>query len=95
MATDFLEYFGQDSEVRAIVMYIEAIRDGRRFVEVAGAATKIKLVVSYKGGKTSGGVKPHGRSGRKKGDLSRSLPPDRNHCLADNGASSSGCPCPD
>jgi acetyltransferase len=56
-ATDFLEYFGQDSEVRAIVMYIEAIRDGKRFVEVAGAVTKIKPVVIYKGGKTSGGAR--------------------------------------
>jgi acetyltransferase len=55
--TDFLEYFGQAPEVRAIVMYIEAIRDGKRFVEVAGAVTKIKPVVIYKGGKTSGGAR--------------------------------------
>ena len=27
--TDFLEYFGRDPEVKSIIMYIEAIRDGR------------------------------------------------------------------
>jgi acetyl-CoA synthetase (ADP-forming) len=50
--TDFLEYFGQDLEVKAIVMYIEAVRDGRRFIEIADKVTKIKPVVVYKAGRT-------------------------------------------
>ena len=33
--TDFLDYFGKDPQVRGIVMYVETLRDGRRFLEVA------------------------------------------------------------
>ncbi len=55
--TDFLEYFGQDPEIKSIVMYMEAIRDGRRFMEVASAVTKIKPVVIYKAGRTSGSAR--------------------------------------
>ena len=55
--TDFLEYFGHDPEVKAIVMYIEAIRDGRRFVEVARAVTRTKPVLVYKGGRTPGSAR--------------------------------------
>lgn len=55
--TDFLEHFGHDPEVKAIVMYIEAIRDGRRFIEVARAVTKTKPVVVYKGGRTPGSAR--------------------------------------
>jgi acyl-CoA synthetase (NDP forming) len=50
--TDFLEYFGQDPEVKAVVMYIEALRDGRRFIEIAAKVTQIKPVVVYKAGRT-------------------------------------------
>ena len=55
--TDFLEHFGHDPEVKAIVMYIEAIRDGRSFIEVARAVTKTKPVVVYKGGRTPGSAR--------------------------------------
>jgi acyl-CoA synthetase (NDP forming) len=51
--TDFLELFGQDPEVKAIVMYIEAIRDGQRFMEIAGNVTQTKPVVVYKAGRTT------------------------------------------
>ena len=51
--TDFLEHFGNDPEVKAVVMYIEAIRDGKRFVDVGGKVAQIKPVVVYKAGKTS------------------------------------------
>ena len=51
--TDFLELFGQDPEVKAIVMYIEAIRDGQRFMEIAGSVTQTKPVVVYKAGRTA------------------------------------------
>ena len=51
--TDFLEHFGNDPEVKAVVMYIEAIRDGKRFVKVGGNVAKNKPVVVYKAGRTS------------------------------------------
>ncbi len=51
--TDFLEHFGSDPEVKALLMYIETLRDGGRFLEVARRVTKEKPVVVYKAGKTS------------------------------------------
>lgn len=55
--TDFLEYFGRDREVKSIIMYIEAIRDGRRFMEVAREVSRRKPVVVYKAGRTSGSAR--------------------------------------
>jgi acyl-CoA synthetase (NDP forming) len=51
--TDFLEVFGKDRKVRAIVMYVEALRDGRRFMQVARKVTHLKPVVVYKAGRTA------------------------------------------
>jgi acyl-CoA synthetase (NDP forming) len=55
--TDFLEYFGDDPDVEAIVMYIEAIRDGKRFFKAAGAVSEKKPIVVYKAGRTSGAAR--------------------------------------
>jgi len=55
--TDFLEHFGQDPEVQAILMYLETIRDGRRFMEVARQVTSRKPVIAFKAGKTRGGAR--------------------------------------
>jgi acetyltransferase len=51
--TDFLEAFGKDHSVRAIVMYVETLRDGRRFMKVARKVTDVKPVVVYKAGRTA------------------------------------------
>ncbi len=50
--TDFLQAFGKDPEVNAIIMYIEALRDGKRFMEIAGEVAATKPVVVYKAGRT-------------------------------------------
>ncbi|MCD6570631.1 MAG: CoA-binding protein [Deltaproteobacteria bacterium] len=55
--TDFLERFGQDPDVKAILMYLETIRDGRRFIDVASKITKTKPIVVYKAGRTPGGAR--------------------------------------
>jgi len=55
--TDFLEHFGRDPEVKSIIMYIETIRDGRRFIEVASEITKTKPIVVYKAGRTPGSAR--------------------------------------
>jgi len=55
--TDFLEYFGRDPAVRGVVMYLETIRDGRRFLEVAREVTARKPVVVYKAGRTPGSAR--------------------------------------
>lgn len=55
--TDFLEHFGRDPEVKGVIMYLETIRDGWRFVEAAREVTRKKPVVVYKGGRTSGSAR--------------------------------------
>jgi acyl-CoA synthetase (NDP forming) len=52
---DALEYLGDDEQTKAIILYIEGIRDGKRFVEVARKVTQHKPVVAqYVGGSASG-----------------------------------------
>ncbi|MFO7570025.1 MAG: acetate--CoA ligase family protein [Smithellaceae bacterium] len=52
---DALEYLGQDEQTKAIILYIEGLRDGRRFVEVARRITPHKPVLAkYVGGSESG-----------------------------------------
>lgn len=55
--TDFLEKLGMDREVQGLIMYIEAIRDGRRFFQVAGRVAAQKPVVVYKAGRTIGSAR--------------------------------------
>ena len=54
---DYVEYFANDPETDVILLYIEGLRDARRFVEVASEATLKKPVVVMKAGKTAAGAK--------------------------------------
>ena len=56
-AEDVLEYFVDDPHAKVMVVYIEGIRDGRRFMEVARHASKRKPVVVFKVGKTDVGAR--------------------------------------
>jgi len=53
---EVLEYLGEDPETKAILMYIEGLRNARRFFEVARKITKKKPVVVLKGGRTKTGA---------------------------------------
>lgn len=53
--SDLLEYCAQDSESRIIGMYIEGVRDGRRFSRTLREAARRKPVVLLKGGRTEAG----------------------------------------
>jgi len=55
--TDFLDYFGKDPQVRGIVMYVETLRDGRRFLEVARRVGRHKPIILHKAGRTSSGIR--------------------------------------
>ncbi|MFC1900947.1 CoA-binding protein [Chloroflexota bacterium] len=54
---DYLEYFLQDDEIKVIAMYLEGVKDGRRFIDVLKKVTPVKPVVIWKGGRTSEGVR--------------------------------------
>lgn len=49
---DLLEFLGQDKETKVIVMYIEGVKNGRKFFETAKKVAKKKPVVLIKGGVT-------------------------------------------
>ncbi|MCX5837703.1 MAG: acetate--CoA ligase family protein [Deltaproteobacteria bacterium] len=52
---DVLEYLGEDEQTKAIILYIEGIRDGRRFIETAQKITPKKPVLAqYVGGSAAG-----------------------------------------
>jgi len=53
---EVLEYLGEDPETKDILMYIEGLRDGRRFLQGARKITKKKPVVVLKGGRTRTGA---------------------------------------
>jgi len=54
---DYLDYFMQDEETKIIVIYIEGVRDGRRFFDTLSRATKVKPVIVMKGGRGQAGAR--------------------------------------
>ena len=54
-STDYLEYFGGDPEIKAIGMYVEGVKNGRRFLSVLREVSARKPVVIWKGGRTAEG----------------------------------------
>ncbi len=55
--SDMLEYLRDDPDTSVIVMYLESVKDGRRFVEAARSASLEKPVLVYKSGETEAGKK--------------------------------------
>jgi acyl-CoA synthetase (NDP forming) len=54
---DFLEYLGEDPETEIIVAYLEGVKDGRRFYNLAKEISKKKPIILWKGGVTEAGAK--------------------------------------
>ena len=54
---DVMQYFADDPHTRAMAVYLEGLRDGRRFVQVARHASRRKPVVVFKAGKTDVGAR--------------------------------------
>jgi len=55
--TELLEYLAQDDDTKIIALYIEGIKDGKRFRRALEEATRQKTVVLLKGGMTEGGAR--------------------------------------
>jgi acyl-CoA synthetase (NDP forming) len=55
--SDFLEYAGWDPQTKVICCYVEGIKNGKRFIEVAKEVSKKKPIIMWKVGNTPGGKK--------------------------------------
>src|SRR5882757_51956 len=54
---DMLDYFALDEKTRAILLYVEAIKDARKFMSAGRAAARVKPVVVVKSGRMAQGAK--------------------------------------
>jgi acetyltransferase len=54
---DLLDYLGRKPEVRAVLLYVEAIHEARGFMSAARATARMKPVVVVKGGRRPEGAK--------------------------------------
>jgi acyl-CoA synthetase (NDP forming) len=55
-STDYLEYLADDEQTRAIGLYLESVRNGRWFLDLARRINRAKPMVLWKGGETSSGA---------------------------------------
>ncbi len=54
--THLLEYLGNDKNTDVICMYIEGVREGRRFIDIAKRVSLKKPIIALKGGLTESGA---------------------------------------
>lgn len=54
---DLIEYLGQDKETDAILLYVEAIKNARKFMRAARKVAAIKPIIAIKAGKYAEGMK--------------------------------------
>ena len=52
---EYLEYFAYDSEIEVIGMYLEGVKDGKKFIKVLKEVAAKKPVVIWKGGRSEEG----------------------------------------
>ncbi len=57
---EYLEFFRQDPDTKAILMYVEGMREGRKFLEQAYKTTETKPVILLKSGRSSTGKQSAG-----------------------------------
>ncbi|MCF8069685.1 MAG: acetate--CoA ligase family protein [Desulfobacterales bacterium] len=57
---EYLDFFSQDEKTKAILMYVEGMRDGRRFLQQAYKTTREKPIILLKSGRTTTGKKSAG-----------------------------------
>ena len=54
---DVIDYLGTDPGTRAILLYIESVRDGRKFISAARAASRNKPILVIKSGRVAEGAR--------------------------------------
>jgi len=53
--SDYLEYLESDPHTGTIILYMESVKDGRRFIEVSRRVNRSKPIIVLKGGRTEAG----------------------------------------
>jgi acetyltransferase len=56
-AADYLEYLRSDDDTRVIALYLEGLKDGRRFLRIAREVSREKPILVLKGGKSAEGAR--------------------------------------
>lgn len=56
-SADYLEYLSQDPATQVVMIYLEGVKDGRKFVEALRKTCRVKPVVIMKGGETAIGAR--------------------------------------
>ncbi len=54
---DLLDYFALDRSTRAILLYVEGVKDARKFMSAARAAARVKPVIVIKAGRFAAGAR--------------------------------------
>ncbi len=55
--SDLIEHLGNDEKTKVICLYIEGVKNGKKFLEVCRKVSKKKPIIAIKGGVTSAGAK--------------------------------------
>ena len=55
--SDIIEYLGEDDDTKVICLYVEAVKNGKKFMKVVKEVSKKKPVIAIKGGITEEGAK--------------------------------------
>jgi len=55
--TDLIEDFGEDTETNVILLYLEGLKDGKKFIETARRVAMKKPIIMVKAGKSAAGSK--------------------------------------
>lgn len=55
-STDFLEFMAGDEKIRVIAMYLESVKEGRRFFRLVSEVNREKPVILWKGGESQVGA---------------------------------------
>lgn len=53
---DYLAFFGHDPQSKVVVLYIESIRQGEKFLEAAARVSRVKPILALKAGRTAAGA---------------------------------------
>src|SRR3989338_5006365 len=55
--SDLIDYLGNDEKTKVICLYVEGIKDGKKFMRIASKVSKKKPIIAIKGGTTEQGAR--------------------------------------